>query len=129
MLFRHSLTIPANTTENDPVTEMVSVIPGVLTVGSVTFPPGCAGLVHVNVLDLEHQIVPANIGSYLSGDNLTITWPDDTEIKDVPFMFKLVGWSDDDTYPHRIVFRFAIMGKMSTKQELARAEFMVLFGL
>lgn len=109
MLFRHSLTIPANTSRANPTTSMANVIPGTLRHVSVSFPPGCAGLAHVAVLYQEHQIIPANTGAYLAWDDLTLAWPEDILLNEVPHQLKLLGWNEDDSYPHTVVFRFDIL--------------------
>ena len=110
MLFRYSLTIPASTTATDPATSVVNIAPGVLRHVSISFPPGCAALAHVAVLYQEHQIVPASTGEFLAWDDLTLAWPEDIPIDEVPHEFKLVGWNEDDTYPHTVTFRFDILG-------------------
>ena len=109
MLFVYSLTIPANTTAAAPVTDLVDIVHGVLRHVSVSFPPGCAALAHITVLQHEHQIIPANAGGDLAWDDLTISWPEDIELVEVPYRLKLVGWNEDDSYPHTITFRFDIL--------------------
>lgn len=109
MLFRHPLTIPANTTRTRPVTALVTVVHGTLRHVSISFPPGAVALARVIVLRHEHQIIPANTGAYLAWDNLTISWPEDIDIHEVPYQLKLAGWNLDDTYEHTIVFRFDIL--------------------
>lgn len=109
MLFVYSLTVPADTTEVDPVTSTVSIAHGVLRHVSVSFPPGCAALCRVAVLYHESQIIPANRSEYLAWDALTISWPEEVPIHTVPYQLKLVGWNEDDTYPHTVTFRFDIL--------------------
>jgi len=122
MLFRYSLTIPAGTTEAEPETDTVRIVHGILRHVSISFPPGCAALAHVAVLQHRHQIIPSNAGEYLAWDALTIDWPEDIPLAEVPYRLTLVGWNEDDTYPHTGTFRFDILeprvttiGKMAHK--------------
>ena len=124
MLFRYSVTVPANTTELVPTTSVVKIVHGVLQHVSVSFPPGCAALCHVAVLYQETQIIPANPSAYLAWDDLTLSWPEEVKLLVAPYQLKLVGWNEDDTYPHTVTFRFDILEpRMTTVGLVARRLF------
>lgn len=67
------------------------------------------GLVHVQVWREEHQVWPVNLDGNISAEGLVVSWPEDYDLDDEPFAFRLVGWSDDDSYPHVVTFRFALL--------------------
>lgn len=109
MLYRYALTIPAGTAQDDPVADTVGLTYGVLRNVDVSFPPGCAGLVHVAVRYHEHQIIPLSPRTWLAWDDYTVTWPEEIPIFWDPYTFDLVGWSEDDSFDHEVVFRFDVL--------------------
>ncbi len=109
MLFEYPLTIPANTARTAPAELDVPLSPGTVARADVQFPRGCVGLVHVQVWREEHQVWPVNLDGDISAEGLVVSWPEDYDLDDEPFAFTLCGWNDDDTYPHTITFRFAIL--------------------
>jgi len=75
----------------------------------VQFPRGCVGLVHVQIWRSEHQVWPVNLEGNISAEGLVVSWPEDYDLDDEPFALELRGWNDDDTYQHKIIFRFALL--------------------
>lgn len=119
MLFEYPLTIPANTAQASPAEVYAPLAPGTVSRVDIQFPRGCVGLVHAQVWREEHQVWPVNLDGDISAEELVVSWPEDYDLDDEPFAFSLVGWNDDDSYPHKITFRFAIL-PLSLKEE-ARA--------
>lgn len=109
MLFTADVNIPKNTTEAAPVTQMLKVAHGIITWVSVLFPPGCARLAHCVILHHEHQIFPSTEGMDLAGDTFPIEWDEYYECYQPPYELKLKAWNEDDTYPHKITIRVAIL--------------------
>jgi len=109
VLYRYALTVPASTPETAPVTDLVTITYGVLRNVTVLFPPGCAGLVHVAIQYHGSQIIPLSAGTYLASDSEPVSWPEEIPVFYPPFQFELLGWSDDDTFEHTIVFRLNIL--------------------
>jgi len=100
MLFRASITIPANTASTDPTIEMLKIAHGIISKFMVRPRPGHAALAHLVILHHEHQIAPSTEGMDLSGDTFPIDWEEYYESYQPPYELKLKGWNDDDTYPH-----------------------------
>ena len=50
-----------------------------------------------------------------------VSWPEDKDLDDEPFEVQLRGWNEDDTFPHKITFRFALLplGRKVEAQEAA----------
>lgn len=109
MLFEYALTIPANTAQADAVELEAPLAPGIVSRVDIQFPRGCVGLVHVQVLKSEHQVWPVNLDGDISAEGLVVSWPEDYELDDDPLAFTLRGWNEDDTFPHTITFRFALL--------------------
>lgn len=109
MLFEYPLTIPANTAEAAPTEDLVALAPGTISRVEVQFPRGCVGLVHVQVWRSEHQVWPTNVDGSIAGENTNIIWPEAYDLDDEPYDLTLRGWSDDDSFPHKITFRFAVL--------------------
>lgn len=111
MLYTHTLTVPANTPESAPLEEVVKMTQGVITMVEVEFPPGCAGLVRAFIRRSLHQVWPSNQGGYFRSDGRAIRWNDYYEMLDEPLELTVGGWSEDDFYPHDVLFRFELTSK------------------
>lgn len=109
MLFRADVNVPANIAEADPVVELLKIAHGIITWVSVFFPPGCHKLAHCVILHHEHQIVPSTEGMNLASDGFPIEWDEYYESYQPPYELKLKLWNDDDTYPHKITVRVAVL--------------------
>ena len=109
MLFTTDINIPKNTTSADPVVEILKIAHGIVTWISVLFPPGCARLAHCVILHHEHQIAPSTEMMDLSGDTFPIAWDEYYESYQPPYELKIKAWNEDDTYPHKITVRVAVL--------------------
>ena len=121
MLYEYSLTIAANTPEAAPATLAAPLAPGTVARVDVQFPSGCVGLVHVQIWRREHQVWPGNLDGDISAEGMVVSWPEDQDLDDEPFAVQLRGWNEDDTFPHKITFRFALLslGRKAEAQEAA----------
>ena len=124
MLFVEEIIVPKNTTRDSPEIRQMFMASGIITWFSVQFPPGCAGLAHCAIYHQAHQIVPSKVSSTivdptalvpvyeirdLSGDTFPIEWADYYELYGVPYMLEARCWNADDTYPHTITIRIAVL--------------------
>jgi len=109
MLFTADVTVPKSTTETAPVTQILPIAHGIITWVSVLFPPGCARLAHCVILHHEHQIAPSTEDMDLSGDTFPIVWEEYYESYQPPYELKIKAWNEDDTYPHTITIRVAVL--------------------
>ncbi len=100
MIFSADITIPANTTKAAPKTVLLGISKGVITKFMVRPRQGHAALAHLVIRYNEGQIAPSTEGMDLHGDADPIDWEDHIEVLRRPYELKLVGWNDDDTYPH-----------------------------
>lgn len=102
MYFVYPLTIPAQTTQDDPVIAMMGLCYGTIMRVRVLFPPGPCGLAHMQIYRYEHQLYPTTPGASFAWDDTVIEFTDSYPLLGVPFEVKLLGWNTDDSYPHTI---------------------------
>ena len=109
MLYSFAVTVPASTAAESPLDTTIDLVPGTIEQIGVEFPPGCAGLVHVQLLRSLHQLVPANAGASLASDSREIVWREDYAMYDEPLSLTVRTWSDDDTYDHTVTVRVDVL--------------------
>ena len=100
MLFEASITIAKNTTKADPTIVILKIAQGIITKIMVRPRAGHAALAHLVILHHEHQIAPSTTNMDFHGDAFPIDWEEYYESYQPAYELKLVGWNDDDTYPH-----------------------------
>ena len=108
MRFVYELTIPKATAKVSPTVSKITLVKGRLVGVEVAFPPGPASLVHVVIEDASFQIVPVNRDADLSWDNFTMAFPMRYSLTETGHELRLVGWSPDTLFEHKITFRFDV---------------------
>jgi len=108
MFYRVSLHVPANTPITTPVTALIPAVRGVVYRVSLQFPDGCAGLVHANLWHREFQLWPSNMGEWFSADGHVIEFTEEYQLVEVPYVFRLEAYSEDDTFSHKISVRIGM---------------------
>lgn len=109
MLFEKTITIPANTSKSDPVIETVHIAHGIISKFMVRPHAGHAGLAHCVIRYHGTQIAPSTEGMNLHGDADPIDWEDYYEVYGIPYILRIEGWNDDDTYEHSFDIFIAIL--------------------
>jgi len=104
-LYIIDLTVPANTSQTEPVEQTIKIEEEVIVSVSCFFPAGCRGLVYTAVYYGEEQIFPRPHGKYLRGDNETIGWQEYYELPEVPCILTIRAWSPGTSYDHTITWR------------------------
>ena len=80
VLTTHTKTVPSETT--------LKLTHGIIHRVVVEFPAGCRGLVHCTLWYQEHQIIPLNSDSSLSGDTFPVDFEEYLEMTQGPFVVK-----------------------------------------
>ncbi len=111
MLFQADITIPKSTTERSPTAVSMGISKGVITKFMVRPRPGHAGLAHCRILYHESPIAPTTLGMDIHGDADPIDWEDNIEVLQAPHTLKIIGWNEDDTYPHTFTIYIVILPK------------------
>lgn len=109
MFYSFDLEIPKNTPERAPEELEVNLTWGVITEVEIRFPPQVRGLAKVKILEHRHQLWPTNLDEWFYGNDETIKWDEYHELFEMPALFTLLGYNDDDTYPHTPIIRFEIL--------------------
>lgn len=109
MLFQGTITIPKNTTKDTPLVQTLVIAKGIINQFMVRPHAGHAGLAHLVILSHEHQIAPSTENMDLHGDELPIDWYDYFECYQPPYELKLIGWNEDDTFPHAFDVYVAVL--------------------
>ena len=109
MYYAFPLKIPANTPKTVPIEQVLNLTWGVITHVAIRFPPNCAGLANIMIMEHRHQLWPTNLDEWFYGDDETIQWHDHHEVLELPARFTLLGYNLDDTYPHTPIVRFEIL--------------------
>jgi len=109
MYYDFSFTIPANTLKKSPTELEVKLTSGVIHRVEIGFPSGCAGLVNLAIRKGLHQVWPTNPDGAFNTNDYTITINEFYPLTTAPYKLTLQGWSLDDTYPHTIEVRFALL--------------------
>ena len=117
MIYTSSITTEAATAEGSIPDVTIKITPGLIWLFEVDFPPGCCGLLHVQIFDGSYQVMPATPGESLHGEAVTLRF-DDLYLKQAaPFELKIRTWNDDATWLHATQVR---IGVASTKAEMSR---------
>lgn len=108
MWYRGSLTVPLNTLAAAKESALVEVCPGTITRFYRLFPPGCAGLVHLQVFYQTRQIFPTTPGQSYIGDASEILGDASVTLDEPEYVLELRGWSPGSAYEHILYCEFYI---------------------
>lgn len=109
MFYRYSLTVPACTPATAPTSTIMYLAYGIIHHVALSFPPGCASLVHASIWRLEHQLWPTNPDQQFAWDNFTIVNRNESfPLVTRPYRLTLRAWTEDDTFSHKIVCRIGL---------------------
>ena len=119
MFYSHALTIPANTTKGSPTEYDLKVTAGLLHRVEVEFPTYCAGLAHLVIIRWGSQLFPTNPQGDFASDGRAIAFDDYYMLEAAPYLLRLRGWNDDDTFSHTVTVRVGIlpMAALAGQQE------------
>jgi len=117
MIYSASITTEAKTGECSIPDVILHLTAGLIWMFEVDFPPGCCGLLNVQLFDGSYQVLPATIGESLHGDAVTLHF-DDLYFKTIaPFELRIRTWNLDDTWGHSTQVR---IGLAASRTEMSR---------
>lgn len=117
MIYGASITASAGGSAANPDRTTLKVTKGLIWLVEVDFPPGCAGLMNVQILDGKYQICPASVGYSLKGDWALLTY-DDLYLKEAaPWELTIITWNEDELWDHTVQVR---IGMVSARLFMAR---------
>jgi len=97
-----SKTVAKATTEDNADTVSIRVGKGICRAVHLIIPPGCSGLVYVQMFYQNIQIFPVPRGTSVRGDGIQHEFTVEFPIYDEPRVIKMKIWNLDDTYSHTI---------------------------
>lgn len=117
MIYSTLITTSAGKSKGSATRTPLKITKGLVWLMEVDFPPGCVGLVHVQIFDGSYQLLPASPDKTLSGDGRLLRY-DDLYLKEAaPFELTVVTWNTDELWDHNIQVR---VGMASTRLFMAR---------
>jgi len=102
MAYSTEITIPVNTTADDP---KIVTLPGTYMriIGlDITFPTGCVGLVKCWIEYQGRQLFPYNPEGTFVGNGQTISTNPQLDLDGPPFGISIMGINADDTFEHTL---------------------------
>lgn len=109
MQYDFAITIPANTPADAPQETELQLTAGILHSVWIEFPPGCAGLAHVQIKQPEANFLPSNPDGSFAGDSCVIPIVEYKELISGGDLLKAFAWNLDDTYPHTVTIRMGVL--------------------
>lgn len=108
MIFRKGVTTPKDTFETAKKVTRLKLTKGIITKIDISFPIGCAGLLHVAINYGLHQVWPINSDESFAGDGETISFEEHIVVENDPFELMIYTWNLDDTYEHMCAVRIGL---------------------
>jgi len=102
MWYHMSVSVPANTPEDEPVEQVLRVTSGVIVYLGVGFPSGCKQLVRVRIYHWEHQIFPINADESAAWNNGIEGGQYHYVLDEPPFELTIRAYSPGTTSSHTI---------------------------
>jgi len=109
MRYTASVTIPADTSEADPHEECLGICFGTISQVFVLFPPGHAGLTHLQIFYQTRQIFPTTPGESFSGDDTQYIFSEKWPVFEAPHELLLRAWNEDTEYEHTIYVQLSVL--------------------
>jgi len=109
MRYSASVEVPASTTEADPHEEYLELCSGTISQVFVLFPPGHAGLTHIQVFYQTRQIFPSTPGEAFTGDDTQYVFSERWPIFEAPHEVLLRAWNEDTENTHTIIVELSVL--------------------
>jgi hypothetical protein len=104
-VYCEKLTIPANTSEDSPVSSDIVLKQKLIDRMEVSFPKGCRNLVGVQIKYGIKQFWPEKKDSWLWGEDEIVTWEERFEMPSLYETLTIYGCSSGTIYDHTIVIK------------------------
>ena len=104
-IYSEKLTVPANTSEDNPVSLDIVLKQKLITRMGIGYPKGCHYMVGAQIKYGIKQFWPEKAGTWIWGENEIVTWEERFEMPSVDEKLTIFGCSPDTSYDHKIVVR------------------------
>ena len=105
-MYLFAQTIPANTLKSNPIEKELSLDYGLINKIILTIPAGVYGLAGLRLFKGTAQFFPANIGAWITGDNMSLEYSTNIKMYDPPYIIKVQYYNEDTNYEHTITLQF-----------------------
>ena len=103
-----SETIPFNTLKENLISKELVLDYGIVDQVIVNIPRGVFALAGFQVMQGNTQIFPANLGAWMTGDNLNQSFKVHIDLTNPPYVLQANYYNEDDTYDHTINLQFSL---------------------
>lgn len=104
-----AVSIPASTSESDPLITEVQLTKGIIVKVRVGFPDGCADEVHVVIIRGGHQVWPDQDDQNYAWNNYVYEIEASYVLDDYPLTVKIVAWNEDTVNAHQVTVGFNLL--------------------
>ena len=108
MQFGYELTVPKNTTPQNPLISHQFLDRFVITEIYIDLPKGCCGLVGLQIYALGRLVFPRNKEYWFKGDDVQKAFMCAWSVEDNPHDVSILAYNLDDTYSHTIQIVFTL---------------------
>jgi len=109
LFYDFAITVPASTTEADPVEQKLKLTHGIIHLVEVRFRRGTDFRVGCRIYHFEHQLYPTNPEGDFRDDGRAITFKDHYKLTERPYTLTVRAYSPTATYDHTIYVRIGVL--------------------
>lgn len=109
MRYAKTVAVEVGETESNPHEETLSLCYGQIKEVFVLFPPGHAGLTHLQIFYQTRQIFPSTPGESFTGGDTTYEFEENWPIHEAPHEVLLRAWNDDTANRHSIIVQLLVL--------------------
>lgn len=127
VFFEFDLPTPANTTRANPVRKDMKLATGIIHFVEIRFPPGCKGLVHLQVRQVEHPTWPKDQTESIKDDNHAIRFNEFLKLDPGLTTLTALTWNTDVRHPHTPIIRIGLLQPGELFPEVSLADLIRMF--
>jgi hypothetical protein len=113
-LYAIEITVPQNTSAENPQERELKIVPGVIKQIDVTVPSGCIDLVRWQIWRGNSPVCPRNGEGYLAGNGMHFSFPYHYEVNYPPYVLIIRTWNLSVNNDHTIFLGVSVGEKEQT---------------
>jgi len=118
MTYSYSLTIPKQTSKDEPAQIEMKLTEGIIKQWEFEVPPGVNAVAGVRVMWGSFQLFPRNPESWLVSGGGILRYPENWHLEEEPYVLLFQGYNDSTRYSHTIQLRLTILPSRLARPEL-----------
>lgn len=104
-LYTKKLTVPTDTSEDNPVTTSFTIKQKLITKMEVGYPDGCNNMVGIRIFYGIKRFWPENPDTALYGNGEVVSWREYQKLPEKNSILTCYGFSPGTNYDHKILIR------------------------